>query len=100
MALTQSDLHWLTLAEVGDRMRRRGLSPVEVTDACLARIGAVDSRLNSFITVMADQARADAQAAERRIAAGQAGPLTGVPIALKDLVATRGVRTTAASAIL
>ena len=100
MALTRSDLHWLTLAEAAELLRRRELSPVEVTQACLDRIAAVDPQINSYIMVMADQARSDAQAAERRIAAGDAGPLTGVPIALKDIVDTKGVRTTAASAIL
>ena len=100
MALTRSDLHWLTLADLGHVLRRRELSPVEVTEACLDRIQAIDPRINSYITVVADQARADARAAERRIAAGEAGPLTGVPIALKDLVDTQGVRTTAGSAIL
>lgn len=100
MAVTGADLHWLSLAEVATLMRRREVSPVEVTEACLARIEALDPTLNSYITVMADQARADARAAEQAIARGQAGPLTGVPIALKDLVDTAGVRTTAASAIL
>ncbi|HEX2173037.1 MAG TPA: amidase [Dehalococcoidia bacterium] len=100
MALTRSDLHWLSLTEVRDLMQRREVSPVEVTEATLARIQALDPSVNSYITVLGDQARAEAREAERRIAAGQAGALTGVPIALKDIVDLAGVRTTAASAIL
>ena len=95
------DLTTLTIAEAARRMGRRELSPVELTQAALERISALNPRLNAFITVLEDQARAAANAAEREIMAGQKrGPLHGIPIALKDLCATKGVRTTAGSKIL
>jgi aspartyl-tRNA(Asn)/glutamyl-tRNA(Gln) amidotransferase subunit A len=77
------------------------VSPVEVVRAHLARIDALDGRLHSFITVCADAAVAAARDAEAALVAGRAvGPLHGVPIGLKDLVDTRGVRTTGGSRIL
>jgi aspartyl-tRNA(Asn)/glutamyl-tRNA(Gln) amidotransferase subunit A len=95
------DLTTLTIAEAARRIGHRELSPVELTQAALARIEQLNPRLNAFITVLEDQAMATAQAAEREIMAGQRrGPLHGIPIALKDLCATKGVRTTAGSKIL
>src|SRR5215469_14943901 len=91
----------LSLADVATRIARQELSPVEVTEATLARIDRADERLNAYITVMADEARETARAAEAEIARGQyRGPLHGVPISLKDLLDTRGVRMTAGSRIL
>src|SRR5262245_51509880 len=88
----------LSLAEASELVRARKVSPVELTHACLSRIEAVDPKLNAFITVTADGALAEARAAEAEIAQGRwKGPLHGIPIALKDLVDTKGVRTTAAS---
>ena len=72
-------------------MTRKELSPVELTQAALERISALNPRLNAFITVLEDHARAAAKAAEQEIMSGQRrGPLHGIPIALKDLCATRG----------
>lgn len=74
------------------------MSPVELTAACLQRIQALDTQVNAFITVMDDDAVRDARAIEQEIARGEIrGPLAGVPIALKDLFDTAGVRTTAGS---
>jgi len=88
----------LSLAEASELVRARKLSPLDLTRACLARIEALDPKLNAFITVTADSALAAARAAEDEIGRGNwKGPLHGIPIALKDLVDTRGVRTTAAS---
>jgi aspartyl-tRNA(Asn)/glutamyl-tRNA(Gln) amidotransferase subunit A len=88
----------LSLAEASDLVRTGKVSPVELTRACLARIEATDSKLNSFVTVAADGALADARAAEDEVRRGSwKGGLHGIPIALKDLVDTKGVRTTAAS---
>ncbi|HEX9899218.1 MAG TPA: amidase, partial [Candidatus Methylomirabilis sp.] len=91
----------LSIAEAGDLFRRRALSPVELTRAYLDRIRRLDGDLLAYITVLQDEALAAAAAAEREIARGEdRGPLHGIPIALKDLVMTRGVRTTCGSRIL
>ncbi len=98
---TATDLCYLTLQELAGRTRAREVSPVEATEATLERIERLNPKLNSFITVMAEQALADARAAESEIASGRhRGPLHGVPIGVKDLCATKGVPTTAASKIL
>ena len=74
----------LTIAAAAALLRGRKISPVELVDACLARIAAVDGTLHAFILVTADQARADARRAEAEIGRGQwRGPLHGVPIGLK-----------------
>lgn len=94
-------LHYLTLAEVGEHIRTREISPVDVVAATLARIEALDDELCSFVTVLAEPALAEARLAEEEIAAGShRGPLHGVPVGIKDLCATRGIRTTCASRIL
>jgi aspartyl-tRNA(Asn)/glutamyl-tRNA(Gln) amidotransferase subunit A len=90
-----SDLTTLTIAEAGRRMASGALTSVALTEAYLARIAKVDGKLNSFITVTADLARAAAQQADRERATGfTRGALHGVPIALKDIYETAGVRTT------
>jgi aspartyl-tRNA(Asn)/glutamyl-tRNA(Gln) amidotransferase subunit A len=95
------DLAYLSVEALGERLRRRELSPVEITRVYLDRIAALDPELHACITVTAEPALADAAAAERAIAAGQyRGPLHGVPLAIKDLFYTAGVRTTAGSRIL
>jgi aspartyl-tRNA(Asn)/glutamyl-tRNA(Gln) amidotransferase subunit A len=96
--LTVTDL--ITISELGRRLRRRELSPVEVTEDCLMRVEKLNPALNAFITVLAESAMAEARRAEAEILRGEwRGPLHGVPVALKDLVDTAGVRTTAASAL-
>jgi aspartyl-tRNA(Asn)/glutamyl-tRNA(Gln) amidotransferase subunit A len=93
--------HFLTIGEASHLIAARKLSPVELVDAFLARIAAVDDVLHSYITVTADEARAAARQAESEIAAGrQRGPLHGIPYGLKDNFYTRGVRTTAASRLM
>jgi aspartyl-tRNA(Asn)/glutamyl-tRNA(Gln) amidotransferase subunit A len=89
------DLCYLSIAEQASLMRARTVSPVEVTEAHLARIERLNPALNAFVTVMADAARAAARAAEAELAAGRwRGPLHGVPIGLKDIFDTARVRTT------
>jgi aspartyl-tRNA(Asn)/glutamyl-tRNA(Gln) amidotransferase subunit A len=86
-----------SLSELARAFRTRELSPVEVTEALLGRIE--DDRTNAFITVTGERAMADAGRAEKEILAGvQRGPLHGAPITIKDLVNTKGIRTTMASA--
>ncbi len=89
------------LYEVSTLIRQRALSPVEVTDAALRRIDELNPVLNAYITVLADDARAAAEVAEREMASGRyRGPLHGVPVSVKDIYWTRGIRTTAGSRIL
>ena len=98
MDLTQSTLH-----ELRQLLLRREVSSVEVTRAFLERIAATDDQLNLFITVCEDQALQSAEAADRRLAAADAAAspiLTGIPLALKDIFVTEGIRTTCASKIL
>ena len=88
----------LTLTEAAEQIRNRRLSPLELTRHCLRRIEQLNPTLNAFITVTADSALQDARRAEAEIAAGNwRGPLQGIPLGLKDLFDTAGVRTTAAS---
>src|SRR5262245_60106084 len=95
------DLCYLTLERLGTLIRRREVSPVEATRAVLERVGQLDGRLNSFITVLPDPALAEARAAEADVGGGRyRGPLHGIPIAVKDLFYTDGVRTTGGSKIL
>ena len=88
----------LTLTEAAQQIRSRQLSPVELTRACLARIERLNPTLNAFITITADLALEQARQAEAEVMAGHwRGPLHGIPIGLKDLLDTAGVRITAAS---
>src|SRR5256885_5721066 len=99
--MARTELQNLTISEAAGLLERRALSPVELTEAVLQRIAVVDKKLNAYITTCGDQAREVAQAAEKMIRAGyHLGPLHGIPVALKDNIYTRGVRTTAGSKIL
>ena len=89
-----------TIAELAPRLRRKDISPVELTRDCLDRIEKLNPELNAFITVTAESALAEAQAAEDEISRDAwRGPLHGIPVALKDLIDTAGTRTTAGSAL-
>ncbi len=90
----------LGISELAPLLSRREVSPVEVVEAFLARIAARDLELNTYITVDQEGALAQAREAEAGLARGEAGPLAGVPLALKDILATKGVRTTCGSRIL
>ncbi len=88
------------ISELAASLRRRKISPVDITRDCLNSIAQLNPSLNAFITVMADSVLEEARTAEAEIARGEwRGPLHGIPIALKDLIDTAGVRTTAASAL-
>jgi aspartyl-tRNA(Asn)/glutamyl-tRNA(Gln) amidotransferase subunit A len=92
----ETDLGWMPATELAALIRRKKVSPVEVVGAVLARIEKLNPILNAYVTLTADQARRDARAAERALTRRHAtlGPLHGVPFSVKDLVITRGVRTT------
>lgn len=95
-----TDVLFLSVRELSARIRAGTLSPVELTDAYLARIEALNPRTNAFISVTGDLARRQAAAAEREIARGHyRGPLHGIPYAPKDILATKGVRTTNGSKV-
>jgi aspartyl-tRNA(Asn)/glutamyl-tRNA(Gln) amidotransferase subunit A len=90
----------LTIAEAQAGLRAKQFSAVDLTMAFLHGIEALNPRLNAYLTVSHSKALAQAQAADAAIARGDARPLTGIPLAIKDLFCTEGVRTTAASRIL
>ncbi|MCW8972655.1 MAG: Asp-tRNA(Asn)/Glu-tRNA(Gln) amidotransferase subunit GatA [Gammaproteobacteria bacterium] len=93
-------MHNKTIAELAAGLRAGEFTSEELTRAFIERIKAHDDRLNSYITVTEEQALAQAREADQRIAAGTAGPLTGVPLAHKDIFCTDGVRTSCASKML
>jgi aspartyl-tRNA(Asn)/glutamyl-tRNA(Gln) amidotransferase subunit A len=89
-----------TIAEASDLLRRKQISPVDLAMACLDRIEQLNPQLNAFITVLHDSALAQARAAENEINTGHwRGPLHGIPIGLKDLIDTAGIKTTCGSAL-
>jgi aspartyl-tRNA(Asn)/glutamyl-tRNA(Gln) amidotransferase subunit A len=89
-----------TIAQAGKLLAAKKISPTELTRHLLDRITQIDSKLHAFITVTEAQAMAAAKSAERAIKAGKKGPLLGIPVAYKDIFATKGVRTTAHSRVL
>ncbi|MGH8579763.1 MAG: amidase family protein [Gammaproteobacteria bacterium] len=90
---TSRDLTSLSLQQASDSVRRKSLSPVELTQACLSRIEALNPILNAYATITADDALTRARELEAERQRGQwRGPLHGIPIALKDLIDTAGVK--------
>ena len=99
--MISTELLYLSITEAARGLRRKQFSPVELAQACLKRIESIDGKLHSFITVTGDLALEQARKAEQELLAGEdKGPLHGIPIALKDLYATKGIRTTCHSAVL
>ena len=99
--MAANGLCFLSIAQLAEQIRTRAVSPVEVTRAYLDRIHTLDSKLNSYITVTAERALQEAKAAEEQICNGTyLSPLHGIPLAHKDIIATKGVKTTCGSKVL
>jgi aspartyl-tRNA(Asn)/glutamyl-tRNA(Gln) amidotransferase subunit A len=97
-AISTADLCWLSIEQAAEMLRRKKISPVELTHDCLQRIEKFNRSLNCFITVTAERALAQARELEAELRSGRSrGLLHGIPIALKDLFDTAGIRTTAGS---
>ncbi len=93
-------LYALTIHEAAELLRRREITSLELTESVLHRIQETEPRLHAFITITADLALAQARQADERLDRGEAHPLTGVPAAIKDIICTKGVRTTCGSRML
>lgn len=97
--MTDANLTYLTATEIAKMVRSKEVSPVEVVDHALDQVSRLDSTLNAFCTLTPELAREDARRVEKLIASGEEpGPLAGVPIGIKDLIATSGIRTAGGSA--
>ncbi|PKB66141.1 MAG: aspartyl/glutamyl-tRNA amidotransferase subunit A [SAR202 cluster bacterium Io17-Chloro-G4] len=95
-----ADFKYLTIAEARQSLDQREVSSVELTQACLDRINQVEDRVKSFVTLTPDLALQQAEEADRLISSGAAGPLTGIPVQVKDVMCTQGIRTTCSSRML
>ncbi len=90
-------LHTLSLSVLSEKLRRREISATELTEAVLNHIERTEPQIGAFITLTPELARQMAREADARLASGEWNPLLGIPIAIKDNISTRGVRTTCAS---
>jgi len=95
-----SDLWKLTAHEAHEGLRRREFTSVELTESVLERVARVEPTINAYITLTAELALEQAREADAKLAAGTATPLTGIPVGVKDLIITKGIRTTAGSKML
>ena len=95
-----AELYDLSVSEAHDRLQRREISAVALTQAVLDRIAAADGRVNAYVTITTEQALTAARRADERIARGEGGALTGIPACIKDVICTAGVRTTCSSRML
>ncbi|MGH8552351.1 MAG: Asp-tRNA(Asn)/Glu-tRNA(Gln) amidotransferase subunit GatA [Methylococcales bacterium] len=93
-------MHNKTIAELSAGLHAKEYSSLEVTQACLARIERFNEKLNCFISLTQEKAIADAQAADRKLAKGEVGPLTGIPLGHKDIFCTRAIKTSCGSKML
>ena len=94
------DLHTLTIHEAHEQLKNRDFSARELTQALLKRIEEVEPKVKAYITVTPEKALAEAEQADKMIAAGEITPLTGIPLAIKDVLCTEGITTTCGSKIL
>jgi len=93
-------LHELTIHKAHELLKQKDISSVELTRAVLDRIEAVDDKVGAYITIAGDTAMKQARLADKAISNGKCRPLTGIPLAIKDLICTKGLKTTCASKIL
>ncbi len=93
-------LHELTIHHAHELLRKKEITALELTQAVLARIEAVEAQVGAYISLFPEEALVQARAADKSLAMGTCGPLTGIPLAIKDLICTQGLRTTCASRIL
>ena len=94
------ELYELTIHELSDRLRAGEITSAEITASVFGRIDAVEKEVRAYITLMRETALAEAAEADEKIRKGEGGPLAGIPVALKDIFCTKGVRTTCGSRIL
>ena len=95
-----TDLNWLTIREAHRLLSRREISSVELTRACLERIESVEDRVGAFLAITPDLAMEQAEKADRSLSSNGGGPLTGIPVQVKDVMCTRGIPTTCGSRML
>jgi aspartyl-tRNA(Asn)/glutamyl-tRNA(Gln) amidotransferase subunit A len=93
-------LHELTITQAHEKLKSREISSQELTQAVLKRIERLEPKINAYITLTPELALEQARQADQQITQGQINPLTGIPLAVKDLISTKGIRTTCASRIL
>ena len=98
--MSNNEFIYMSASDLADKIKEKQISPVEVVQAYLDRIEAVDAKVNAFITVMSDEALEAARRSEADVIAGSIkGPLHGVPVGVKDQIYTKGIRTSCASKI-
>ena len=98
--MSESGFNFLTLADAAKAIRSKEISPLDLTRFSLDKVSSLNSKLNAFLTVSADEALATAKRAEREIHNGNyIGPMHGIPYSVKDIYATQGIRTTNGSSI-
>ncbi len=93
-------LNELTIHELQDKLRKGETTAIDIVESVIRRIDEVEGRVHSYITLLTESAKTEARKADEEIRKGNAGPLTGIPIAVKDLICTKGIRTTCGSRIL